>query len=247
METKTILLVEDDDVVRDMIRGALDREYHVLEASTYSQAIPQIRKPLDLALVDYNLPDSDGFDVLRSIREVKPDLPVIFMTAYSTDNLAIKAFRSGVTDFIKKPLSFAYLRSKLSELLRGTENREDSETAESGDVFVMDCIAAFIEQNYNQNLSRDELAKRAHMNRYRFSRAFNERFGKSVKAYINEVRIEKAAEFLKQNTELGVADIATLVGFKDPAYFDKLFKENYGMPPGKYREDQGKASRLDIA
>ena len=238
MKGKTILLVEDDDVVRDMIKGALEREYHVLEASTCSEAIKHIGKPIDLALIDYNLPDSDGFEVLKAIRTVKPALPVIIMTAYSTDNLVIKALRSGVTDFIKKPLSFVYLIGKLAEILEGKKNEDNSEGVESREVFIMDCIEAFIDENFDQDLTRDKLAEKAHMERYKFSRAFNARFGKSVKSYLNAVRVNKAAELLRKSPDLSVTDIAVFVGYNGISHLEKVFKEEYGVSPNKYRRNQ---------
>src|SRR4030043_756711 len=117
MEKKSILLVDDDEVVRTMIKGFLEREYNVLEASSYSEAIKLLRYPLDLALIDYILPDSDGFELLKAIREEKLALPAIIMTGYSNEAIIIKALRSAVADYIKKPLSIVYLRRRLSEIL----------------------------------------------------------------------------------------------------------------------------------
>jgi YesN/AraC family two-component response regulator len=238
VEKKSILLVEDDDVVRDMIREGLERKYHVLEAATCSKAIELIKEPFDLALIDYNLPDSDGFEVLKAIRESKPKLPVIFMTAYSTDNLAIKAFRSGVTDYIRKPLSFAYLWAKLSEILEGKEAKELSESVGSREVFIMEGIAAFIEENYKEDLTRDELAQRARMEKYRFSRAFNKHFGKNVKSYVNTVRVIRAAEILSKSADLSITDIAVSVGYSGVTHFEKVFKQVYGISPNAYRKNQ---------
>jgi YesN/AraC family two-component response regulator len=242
VEKKSILLVEDDDVVRDMIKEGLERRYHVLEAATCSKAIEQSKKPFDLALIDYNLPDSDGFEVLKAIRESKPRLPIIFMTAYSTDTLAIKAFRSGVTDYIRKPLSFSYLWAKLSEILEGEETKEFSESVESREVFIMDSVAAFIEENYKEDLTREELAQKAHMEKYRFSRAFNARFGKNVKSYLNTVRVIRAAEILSKNADLSIANIAVSVGYGGIQHFEKMFKQVYGMSPNEYRRNQIRSS-----
>ncbi len=233
---KTILLVEDDDIVRDMIKGALERRYNVLETSNCSEALVNLRHTFDLALIDYYLPDGDGFDVLKRIREMRPALPVIFMTAYSTENLAIKALKKGVTDYIRKPLSFVYLLGKLSEILDGKSNREHPDSVENHEVFAMDCAKAFIDENFKEDLTRDKLAQKVHMERYRFSRTFNKYFGRSFKSHLNSVRIAKAAEILSANPELSVADIATSVGYSGISYFERVFKEFYGMSPSEYRK-----------
>lgn len=238
MEKKTILLVEDDDVVRDMIKGAVEREYCVLAASKCSEGIAQIGNHFDLALIDFDLPDGDGFDVLRKIRAEKPKLPVIFMTAYGTENLAIKALRAGVTDYVRKPLSFVYLLGKLSEILEGKQNGKHPDSVESHEVFVMDWVAALINDSYKEDFTRDKLARKAHMERYRFSRIFNKHFGVSVKSYLNSVRVARASELLGKNPELSVAEIAVSVGYSGISYFERVFKESRGMSPSEYRKRQ---------
>jgi two-component system response regulator YesN len=236
MGKKTILLVEDDHVLRDLIRGALEREYNVLEASSFSEAKKKTGTPIDLALIDYDLPDGTGLDIVEEFRSAKPHLPVILVTAYGSEQMAIKALRSGVTDYIRKPLSVVYLMRRLAEILEGKKDGEQPDASvATRRTFVMDCIEAFIGDNSSENLTRDILAERAHMDRYEFSRAFNERFGKGVKSYLNTVRVKKAAELLGKNRELSVTDIAFLTGFEDLAYFDRLFKETYGISPIKYR------------
>jgi DNA-binding response OmpR family regulator len=105
--------VDDDALVRDVIKGALERQYNILEASRYSEARVLVREAFDLALVDYILPDRDGFGVVKIVRERKPSLPVIIMTAYSSEDLVIRALRAGITDYVKKPLVLKYLLKKI--------------------------------------------------------------------------------------------------------------------------------------
>ncbi len=207
----------------------------MLEAANCHEAFKQINDPLDLALIDYQLPDGDGFDVLKALREAKPELPVIMITAYSTESLAIKALRSGVTDYLKKPFTFAYLTGRLSELLEGKKNGDMPEGGGSREMFIMDCIAALIENNYTKDLTRDELAERARMDKHKFSKAFNGRFGQGLKSYVNSIRTRKAAEMLR-NQELSVAEVAFSVGYGSVPHFCRVFKETYGLPPEEYRK-----------
>lgn len=238
MEKKTILLVEDDGVMRDLIRGVLERQYKVLEAANCHEAFKQINNPLDLALIDYQLPDGDGFDVLKALRDAKPELPVIMITAYSTESLAIQALRSGVTDYLKKPFTFAYLTERLAELLEGKKNGDLPEGEGSREMFIMDCIAALIENNYTKDLTRDELAELARMDKYKFSKAFNGRFGQTLPSYINRVRVKKAAALLLGNTGLTITEVAHSVGYRNVDHFIRAFKSAFGAPPLQYRKNE---------
>ncbi|GAB4410792.1 MAG: hypothetical protein OHK0032_06590 [Thermodesulfovibrionales bacterium] len=241
MERKSILLVEDDADVRDIIRFVLERNYNVLEASRYSEAIGYLSKPLDLALIDYILPDHDGFELLKAIRKVKPTLPAIIMTAYSNETVAIKAVRAGATDYIKKPLSLISLMRKVSEILGekiDTGHRED-ETVESRDEFIMDGIATYIEEKYMEGLTLDKLAAMAGMNKFRLCRAFKGRFGQTFKSYLNSVRIKNAAELLK-SPDLSISEIAYIAGYGSIVHFERIFKERYGISPVEYRRKRSK-------
>jgi YesN/AraC family two-component response regulator len=234
MERKSILLVEDEAVVREMIRGALEREHRVLEASRYSEAVDHSGSQIDLALVDYALPDRDGFEVIEALRKAKPSLPVILMTAYGNESLAIRALRVGVSDYIRKPVSFAYLMKRLSEILGvncGSHFRGDASTREE---FIMDGIAAYIEDRYREDLSLAGLAQMACMNKFSFCRAFKNRFGLSFLSYLNTVRLRKAANLL-EDPHLNVTGIATFVGYDNVAHFGRAFRAVYGMSPTEYR------------
>lgn len=117
MKKKSILLVEDDEVVRETLKDALESKYIVLEASGCKEAVKHLTKCIDLAIVDFILPDADGFSVLNILRAVNPKLPVIIMTGYGSEDLAIEAIRHRASDYIKKPFEMAYLRRRVSEVL----------------------------------------------------------------------------------------------------------------------------------
>jgi two-component system, response regulator YesN len=244
MGRKNILLVEDDAVIRDIIKSAFEREYNVLETSGCSEAIKLLRNNIDIALIDYILPDGYGFDVSKAIREVKPVLPIIIMTAYSSENVLLKALRAGATDYIKKPLVLAYLRRKVSDILAGKRGQELTGNPENinKEDFLLDGVAIYIDNNYSDELTRDLLAERICMNKYKFSKIFNEKFGQSIKSYINNIRVKKAAELLK-NHDLGIMDIALSVGFGSVGHFDRVFKEIYGVSPKEYRINPSNTSQ----
>jgi len=231
---KSILIVEDDELVRDILKCAFEREYTVLEASRYSEAIKQVQNPLDLAIIDYDLPERNGFDVLDAIRETIPALPAIIITAYSHDGLVIRALRAGATDYIKKPLCLKCLRSRLSEILEERKMDELHCTADSRDQFIMDGISLYIEENYMKELTRKTVMRMSEMNRNKFSKAFKNRCGLTFKAYLRKIKVRNAVELLK-NSDLSITEIADLTGYGDITHFERVFRQECWQSPQEYR------------
>ncbi|MGH9315271.1 MAG: sigma-54-dependent transcriptional regulator [Vicinamibacterales bacterium] len=101
-----ILLVEDKDSLREMLRHALEREGHaVLEARDGPEAARALQHDQpDLVLSDLRLPDGDGFGVLRAAKEADADIPVIVMTAFGRIEDAVTAMKEGALDFLAKPV-----------------------------------------------------------------------------------------------------------------------------------------------
>jgi DNA-binding NtrC family response regulator len=101
-----VLLVEDKDSLRTMLRHALEAQGHmVIEAVDLASAVEQLRQALPaVILTDLKLPDGDGFGVLRAAKELDPELPVVVMTAYGSIQDAVTAMKEGAMDFLAKPV-----------------------------------------------------------------------------------------------------------------------------------------------
>jgi DNA-binding NtrC family response regulator len=106
MPSFPVLLVEDKDSLRTMLRHALEAQGHtVVEACDESDAVQQLRQARPaVVLTDLKLPTGDGFGVLRAARELDPELQVIVMTAYGSIQDAVTAMREGAMDFLAKPV-----------------------------------------------------------------------------------------------------------------------------------------------
>ena len=133
----TLLIVDDEELVRWSLRERFLRDgYTVLEAGTSAGAIEQATPGIDLVLLDYRLPDSDGLTTMRRIKELAPDTPVILMTAFSTVENAVEAMKHGAYHYLNKPFNLddvvamvekALETSRLRRevrLLRGSQSRE---------------------------------------------------------------------------------------------------------------------------
>jgi DNA-binding NtrC family response regulator len=106
MSAPPVLIVEDKDSLRTMLRHALEAHGHaVLEARDETEAVQQLRatRPV-VVLTDLKLPVGDGFGVLRASKEIDPDLQVVVMTAYGSIQDAVAAMKEGAMDFLAKPI-----------------------------------------------------------------------------------------------------------------------------------------------
>ncbi len=115
----TILIVDDEARIRDVVRMNLEMEhYRVLEAANGVEALEQLRNYLpDLVVLDVQMPEMDGFETLRHIREVST-VPVIMLTVMQTEQDKIRGLDLGADDYLAKPFSPRELLSRIRALLR---------------------------------------------------------------------------------------------------------------------------------
>ena len=122
-EKKSVLIVDDDTIVRESLKDWLKDTYDVTTASTGKEALEIILKQdVDILIIDIRLPEKDGVQVLREAKEIKPHIQSIIITAYPTVDLAIDAMKSGAIDYLVKPID----PYKLEQLIWRTINKDNS-------------------------------------------------------------------------------------------------------------------------
>ena len=125
MTKATLLIVDDEELIRWSLRERLMSEGHaVIEAGTAAGALEQIADA-DLVLLDYRLPDGDGLTVLRRIKEQTPDTPVILMTAYSTVENAVEAMKHGAFHYLNKPFNLDEVAVTVEKALETSRLRRE--------------------------------------------------------------------------------------------------------------------------
>lgn len=126
MSSEQILILEDDiELNRGLCTAFKNDGKSVVSVRTIKSAEEQlsILTPA-LVLLDINLPDGSGLDLLRKIKSQKPDLPVIMLTANDTDDDIVKGFEYGADDYITKPFSLSVLRARVNSKLKKTTKDE---------------------------------------------------------------------------------------------------------------------------
>lgn len=118
MDRATILIVEDEETQRSLLAGLLRKEgYTVEEAGNGTTAIELLRKKtIDLALLDFKLPDMDGLTILKGIKEINPEIEVIMITAFGSIENAVNALKAGASEYLTKPIDLDDLLFKIKKI-----------------------------------------------------------------------------------------------------------------------------------
>ena len=129
MGTRTILLVDDDDDLREMLveQLGLYEEFHILEEQSATKGIQSARNnPVDLLIMDVGLPDMDGREAVKLLRRGGFKAPIIMLTGHDTDSDTILGLEAGANDYVTKPFRFAVLLARMRAQLRQHEQSEDA-------------------------------------------------------------------------------------------------------------------------
>src|SRR6187397_2141177 len=126
MPKATILVVDDEALIRWSLTERLRTEgYDVLEAETGKAALEKLAEGVDLVLLDYRLPDTDGVSVLRKVKEFDQDILVILLTAYASVETAVEAMKLGAYHFANKPFNLDDVAATVERALETTRLRRE--------------------------------------------------------------------------------------------------------------------------
>ena len=126
MSAATILVVDDEQLIRWTLKERLAAHgYEVVEAASGAEALAAFGEAIDLVLLDFRLPDTDGLSVLRQLKEVQPTVPVILLTAFASIQTAVEAIKQGAYDYAKKPFEFEQLLITIGKALETSQLRRE--------------------------------------------------------------------------------------------------------------------------
>jgi len=245
----TVLLVEDHADLRSYIRGHLASRYHVVEAVDGKDAFERALadKP-DLVISDVMMPEMDGYELCRAIKGHAglADVPVILLTAKANEEDKVDGLRTGADDYMYKPFSANELMARAENLidirsiLRQVYSTHIFEVAvgevhaESADSVFMQRINDLVEQHIdNPNLSTEWLADEIGLSPRQLRRRIKDLTHLSATGFIRTLRMQRAAQLLVQEAGT-ISEIAYAVGFNDPKYFSRLFRQVYGVSPSEF-------------
>lgn len=130
---KTILLVDDESIIRDLCAKTL-REYHIVQAQDGEEALKMFKQGgIDLVLTDVMMPKMGGIELLGHIKEVEPTAVVIIMTGYTDKDVILNSLKANADDFIAKPLNILQLKTTVEKVLLKKALKEEIATLRSLD------------------------------------------------------------------------------------------------------------------
>ena len=234
-----IVVVEDERPIAEGLMLGLSDLGHMRWFSHGTEVLRALEEDApSLLILDVMLPDISGIDILRRVREQQPELPVILMTAYGSEDLAIRALRIGIQDYFRKPFPLWELRQRVLDLLgfgNGAGETVPRGMALPAGIFPgIQRAIRHLEEGYWDDVNLRQLASTACMSKHHFCRTFKETVGVTFRSYLNKVRIERAKTLL-QDRGRSVTDVAISVGYKDLRHFERVFKLLEGTTPTHYR------------
>jgi signal transduction histidine kinase/ligand-binding sensor domain-containing protein/DNA-binding response OmpR family regulator len=244
----SILLVEDNDDFRNYLKQNLEPIYKVTEAANGKDGWQKVLSSHpDLVISDVSMPLMDGIELCRKIKTDKRTsfIPVILLTALSTEQDQIKGLQTEANDYLTKPFSFNILNTRIRNLISLNQNLKVTFSKQiqvvtphldipSTDETFLNEISILIEQRLNDSaFSIEDLSKHLRMSRSSLYHKIFQLTGQPPIDYVRAIKLQKAASLL-ENSNYTIREIAFMTGFATPGYFSKLFKEKYNLSPSEF-------------
>ena len=247
---KSILVVEDNEGFRQYLVKELSHIYNkvlMAEDGLQGAMMAEEHNP-DLIITDVMMPRMSGTEMCRRIKEnlQTSHIPVILLTAWSTDEGRAEGYKVGADAYIAKPFDMDVLLARISNLLEKQEKRmHDFSHSASLDVrnitdsapdekFLKEIISLIEKNITDSDYTTDSLAADIAMSRMSLYRKMKALTGQTPSDFIRTVRLKAAAELLKTGQH-NVSEVCYLTGFATPQNFTKHFKEMFGVVPSQYK------------
>ncbi|HAZ74638.1 MAG TPA: hypothetical protein DCW53_04975 [Rikenellaceae bacterium] len=245
-----VLLVDDDVEIRKFVAEELAADFHVIQCSNGQEALDSILKKVpDIVVSDVAMPVMDGIKLCERIRgNININyLPIILLTARSSDEDRMAGLRNGADAYIPKPFSIDMLKTRILNLVEnrrvlrntysGKQIHNDKLTevkVDSLDDKLMDRIMRALDANIsNPDLTIEMLASEIGISRVHLHRKLKELTNQTTSDFIRNTRLTQAAKILSEG-KCSIAEVAAQVGFESQSNFSTAFKKLFGVTPRDY-------------
>lgn len=246
-----LLVVEDNDDLRHFLVEELAKHYHTIEAADGEAGVALAKTELpDLIISDVLMPKMNGLELCKQIKlDIQTShIPVILLTARSSEEHKIEGYQSGADEYLSKPFSLDILLLRIAGLIEKSDLRKKhfsqkiqvnpkEITITSIDEQLIEKALICMEENMdNPEYSVQQFSLDLGMDRTVLYKKLQSITGLSPSDFIRSIRLKRAA-FLLQKGQFQVNEVADKVGFNSTKYFAKYFREAFGVPPSHYAKN----------
>ena len=251
----SLLIVEDDEVLRKMLIRIFEPLFHIYEAEDGEKGLRiALEHSPDLILSDVMMPGMSGSALCSNIKSnfETSHIPVVLLTALSSVEYGIQGLNCGADDYITKPFDIRLLVTRCLALLNGRrllqkkfsrqeEGSPEYLTTSPMDREFIEKVIRVVEGNIeNGNINVTFLCGELGISRTKLFLKMKGITGQTPHDFIQNIKLKKAARMLKEQPEVNISEIAYALGFSSLNYFGKYFRSYFGMSPTAYRKSAGK-------
>ena len=250
----TVLIVDDNEDMRRYIRTLLTDKYYVTEAVDGENGLQVAHETIpDIIVSDVMMPVMDGLEFCRRIKAdtMTSHIPVILLTARSTEEQQLEGLGSGADDYMTKPFSAQLLLARIDNLLKSRlklrhlfngkvkselEVKEAEEKLSPLDRKFIDRLKAAMEKHLSESdVKVDDIGSDIGLSRVQLYRKLKAITGLSPAELLRQMRLQKAHDLI-MHSDQPISAIAYDTGFSSPGYFSKCFRDEYGISPSDMRK-----------
>ncbi|ANW96247.1 hypothetical protein AXE80_08125 [Wenyingzhuangia fucanilytica] len=245
---KVVFYVEDKVDMRNFVSSMLSNFFNVQVFTNGQECLDRMEEEWpDIVITDLLMPELNGLELCKAIKsDIKTShIPVILLTACNNIEDQIQGLRDGADAYIHKPFNIQHLVTRTEALLVNRKKlaerfqvgipltKENNLNNRNDNAFLEKLYDLMAENLDNQELDINRFAKELYLNRTHFYQKVKALTDQTPFELLKMYRLKKAAEFLTQQN-LSVNEVFMMTGFKSRTHFTKVFKEKYGVTPGKY-------------
>ncbi|TKG94207.1 response regulator [Puteibacter caeruleilacunae] len=250
-DVKHMLIVEDNQHVRQLLVELFQQSFKITEAKDGKEGLEAaLKNHPDMIIADIMMPNMTGIEMCTQLKQHvnTSHIPIILLTAKTAIEDEITGSKVGADDYITKPFSTKLLKAKVIGMLN---NRARIQSSFSNDLSVsmssvtnsaiderwMQKAEAVLSKNMsNESFDVNTFAKDLGMGRTNFYNKIKSITGQTPNEFIQTYRLKKAAELMRTDNQITIAEVSYAVGFTTPRYFTQSFKKQFGISPSQYRK-----------
>ena len=249
--TSKILVIEDNEDLLHLMEQILRRDYEVITAADGASGLAAVASGSpDLIVTDLMLPDFDGLELIRRLREdaSTASLPIIALTARRSNEDRTEVYAAGADVYLPKPFDPDTLRACISSRLAiSGRNRQSDDMQlvinltklnyEPADMQFLRLATEIVEKNLDKTeFDIPTFAREAGVSQTHLFRRLKELTGMSPSHFIRTIRLKAACNILERHPDIRIGELAFMVGFSDSRYFAICFKKEFGVTPSDYND-----------